>query len=286
LQFVAIPFTSGGVLQAVINEVLMHWREQGSGEPVLFIHAFPFHGGMWDGQLAALPAGWRGIAPDLRGFGKTSGSGTGPYTMDLFADDLAALLDYLQLDHAVICGLSMGGYAALAFYRKHAPRVRALILCSTRAGADTEEGKQNRRALAARVRADGVRAAVESMLPRLVSDQTRLHDPNKLVVAQQLMLSNQPDAVARALEGLALRPDSEPLLRHIEAPTIIVHGEDDATIPRGEAQILARGIRGSRIKLLPQVGHLPNLESPAEFNRVIGDFLQQLPPFFGVLKFA
>ncbi len=273
-------------MQAVINEVLMHWREQGTGEPVLFIHAFPFHGGMWDGQLSALPPGWRGIAPDLRGFGRTSGSGAGPYTMDQYADDLAGLLDYLQLEHAVLCGLSMGGYVALAFYRKYAQRVRALILCNTRAGADSEEGKQNRRALAARVRSDGVRAAAESMLPKLVSDHTRAADPNKVLVVQQLMMSNQPETVARALEGMALRPDSEPILRRIESPTIIVHGEDDATIPRGEAQILARGIRGSRIKLLPQVGHLSNLEEPGEFNRVVSDFLLQLPPFFGVLKFA
>ena len=83
----------GGALQAVINDVLMSWREQGSGEPIVYVHAFPFHSAMWDGQLAALPAGWRGIAPDLRGFGKTSAAGDGPYTMDLFADDLAALCE-------------------------------------------------------------------------------------------------------------------------------------------------------------------------------------------------
>jgi pimeloyl-ACP methyl ester carboxylesterase len=85
---------------------------------------------------------------------------------------------------------------------------------------------------------------------------------------------------------MAERPDSQPMLRRIEVPTVIVHGEDDATIPGGEAQILARGIRGSRIRLLPQVGHLSNLENPTEFNRVVGEFLELLPPYFSPLKFA
>ena len=273
-------------MQAVINDVLMSWREQGSGEPIIFVHAFPFHSGMWDGQLAALPAGWRGIAPDLRGFGKSTAAGDGPYTMDLFADDLVALMDHLGLDHAVVCGLSMGGYASMAFYRKHPTRVRALILCNTRAGADSEEGRQNRLALAARVRSDGVRAAVESMSPKLFSDHIRKTAPGVVSAAQQIMMSNAPESVARALEGMAQRPNSEPMLRSIEVPTIIGHGEDDATIAPGEAQILARGIRGSRIKLLPQVGHLSNLESPSEFNRVTGEFLELLPPFFSPIKFA
>ncbi|MGH7460140.1 MAG: alpha/beta fold hydrolase [Longimicrobiales bacterium] len=265
---------------------MIYWRDQGSGEPVLFIHAFPLNGAMWDAQLAGLPPGWRGIAPDLRGFGQSAGDGDGPYTMDLFADDLAALLDHLRLDHAVVCGLSMGGYVALAFYRKYAMRVRALVLCNTRAGADSEEGKQNRRALAHRVRLDGARAAIESVMPKIVSEHTRRTEPGRVVAAHGLMESNQPEALARALEGMALRPDSEPMLRHIEVPTLIVHGEDDATIPPGEGQIMARGIRGSRIKILTQSGHLSNLENPDGFNRVLGEFLQQLPPWFGVLKFA
>ena len=276
----------GGDLQAVVNDALIQWREQGSGEPVLFIHAFPLTGAMWDSQLANLPPGWRGIAPDLRGFGQSPGAGDGPYTMDLFADDLNGLLDHLRLDHAVLCGLSMGGYIALAFYRKYASRVRALVLCNTRAGADTEEGKQNRRALAHRVRLDGARAAIESVMPKIVSEHTRRNQPSRVAAAHNIMQTNQPDALARALEGMALRPDSEPMLRTIEAPTLIVHGEDDATIPPGEGQIMARGIRGSRIKMLPQSGHLSNLENPDGFNRVLGEFLQQLPPWYGVLKFA
>jgi pimeloyl-ACP methyl ester carboxylesterase len=263
-------------LRAVINNVDLYWREQGSGEPVLFVHAFPFHGGMWEGQISAL-SGRRAIAPDLRGFGQSGSRSTGPHTMELFADDLAALLDHLQLRQAVVCGLSMGGYIALAFYRKYAARVRALMLCNTRAGADTEEGRQKRYALAARVRAEGVQAAVDAMLAKLVSESTKANHPEVVERAQQIMLSNQPDGVARALEGMALRPDSQPLLGQIEVPTLVVHGAEDATIPKDDGEKLALGVRGSRLELLPHTGHLSNLEAPAEFNRIVSEFLVRLP---------
>jgi pimeloyl-ACP methyl ester carboxylesterase len=273
-------------LQAVINGTRLSWREEGAGEPILFVHAFPFQSGFWDQQLIALPPGWRAIAPDLRGFGRSAGSGSGPYTMDLFADDLVALLDHLDLKHAVICGLSMGGYVAFSLYRRYRARARALILCSTRPGADSEEGKKNRAALAARVRTDGIRAVIDAMLPKLLSEHTIATQPDLVNFVQQLMQSNQPETIARALEGMAMRDNSEDMLRTIDVPTLIVHGEEDAIIPPGEAQLMARGIRGARIKLLPQVGHLSNLEMHSEFNRFLRDFLVQLPPFWDQLKFA
>jgi 3-oxoadipate enol-lactonase len=275
-------------LHAVINGTRLFWREEGSGEPILFVHAFPLNGGLWDQQLASLPPSWQGIAPDLRGFGRSITSGSGPQTMDLLADDLVALLDHLGLKHAVICGLSMGGYVAFSLYRRYPSRVRALILCSTRPGADSEEGKKNRAALAAKVRAEGVRAVVEAMLPKMLSEQTRASQPNLVNFVQQLIHSSQPESIARTLEGMAVRDDSQDLVPKIEVPTLIVHGEDDAIIPPGEAQLMTRGIRGARIKIMPQVGHLPNLEAAAEFNRFMKDFLENLPPFWdlGQLRLA
>jgi 3-oxoadipate enol-lactonase len=273
-------------LQAVINGTRLSWREEGAGEPILFVHAFPFHGGLWDPQMAALPPNWRGIAPDLRGFGRSVGSGDGPYSMDLFADDLVALLDHLDLKQAVVCGLSMGGYVAFSLFRRYPARVRALVLASTRPGADSEDGKKNRALLAARVRKEGVRAIVEVMLPKMLSEATLAAVPDVIGLIQQLAQSNQPESIARALEGMAVRDDSQDLLRSIEVPTLIIHGEEDAIIPPGEAQLMARGIRGARIKILPQIGHLINLESPGEFNRFLRDFVDHLPPVWDQLKFA
>jgi pimeloyl-ACP methyl ester carboxylesterase len=265
-------------LQELINGLQMHWREDGSGDAVLFLHAFPFHSAMWEDQLRALPAGWRGIAPDLRGFGRTHSAGEDPYTMAVFADDVAALLNHLKISSAVVCGLSMGGYVAFELYRRHRNKVRALILCNTRAGADNDAAKQARLQLAARARKEGVRAVVDTMLPKLVSDNTRKHSPDVVVQAQQIMSSNHAESMARALEGMAGRANSEDLLRDLQQPVMVVHGDEDAVVPRGEAQMMARAIRGARIHILPEIGHLSNLEDPTEFNRFLSEFLVQLPP--------
>lgn len=264
----------------------MHWREAGSGDAVVFLHAFPLNSGMWEAQLAALPGGWRGIAPDLRGFGRTAADGTGPYLMETYADDVIALMNHLELPSAVLCGLSMGGYVALAAQRKYAGRIRGLILSDTRATADTEEGKQSRHQLAAKVRAEGTRAVVEAMLPKLLSDETRKARPEAVGEVQQMMMSAPPESVARALEGMAARVNSNDLFDSIQYPVLIIHGDDDAVIPRGDGQMMARGIRGARIQLVEDAGHLPNLERPDIFNRYVGDFLGHLPPSYGLLKLA
>lgn len=269
-------------MQDVINGLRMHWREEGNGDAVLFLHAFPLHSAMWDGQLAQVPQGWRGIAPDLRGFGRTAAAGDGPYTMEQLADDMAALLTHLNVRSAVVCGLSMGGYVALALYRRHRARVRALVLCNTRPGADTAEGKQARLQLAARVRTEGVRPVADAMLPKMVSDFSRRNQPDAAMLAQQMLNSNQPETMARTLEGMAARPNSEDLLRNLQIPVMVVHGEDDAIIPRGEAQMMTRAIRGARLHILPDTGHLSNLEQPEAFNKFLSDFLLQLPPSMGI----
>src|SRR5262245_59142300 len=107
------------------------------------------------------------------------------------------------------------------------------------------------------------------MLRNLVSECTKANHPEVVERAQQIMLSNQPEGVARALEGMALRPDSQPLLQQIEVPALVIHGAEDATIPKTDGETLALGIRGSRLELMPHTGHLSNLEAPAEFNRIV-----------------
>jgi pimeloyl-ACP methyl ester carboxylesterase len=273
-------------LQETLNANRIHWRESGSGEPVIFLHAFPLNSAMWNGQLEQLPAGWRGIAPDMRGFGRTSGFGVGPYTMDLFADDLNTLLNHLRLSRVVVCGSSMGGYIAFAFYRKYRDKVRALVLCNTRTSADSAEVKRARLQLAARVRMEGYGPVAETTLPKLLSDESRRKHPELERFVHEMLQATQAESLARALEGMAARPNSEETVRNIDVPVLIMHGEEDALIPPGEAQMMARAIRGAKLQLLADTGHLANLEQPVEFNRLVNDFLVNLPPALGTLKFA
>src|SRR5881392_664007 len=114
-------------MSQAVNDTRMSWREAGTGDAVVFLHGFPFNSSMWQAQLDDVPPGWRFIAPDLRGFGASEAPGSGALTMETFAKDVVALLDHLEVEQAVICGQSMGGYVGFALAFGHSDRVRALV---------------------------------------------------------------------------------------------------------------------------------------------------------------
>ena len=128
---------------APINGIDIAYRDEGTGSPILFIHAFPLHSAIWERQIVAFSPHHRVIAPDLRGLGSTA-RGSGAASLDQYADDVAALLDHLRIENATVVGLSLGGYISFALWRRHCERIIALVLADTRAGADSEEGKQGR----------------------------------------------------------------------------------------------------------------------------------------------
>ncbi len=268
-------------MQAAINGVRLHWREAGTGDPVVFVHGFPFRSTMWGPQLEAAPPGWRFIAPDLRGYG-ASEPGDLPYSMDLFADDIIALLDHLEIEQAVISGLSMGGYIAFSLVHRYPHRVRALILSATRANADTVEQRQGRYDLAARVRVHGPMAVVESMLPKLVSGATRIHSPHLVDFVKTMMQAAEAEVVARTLEGIAARADYRAILPGINMSAMVVRGDQDEIVPREDMDLLARQVRGAKYEVVTNVGHLPSLEAPDVFNQLLHTFLRVLPPAIGI----
>lgn len=264
-------------MAAKLNGIEMDWRERGEGDAILFIHGFPFNSVMWEPQLARLPGGWRGIAPDLRGFGATAAGSEALYSMALYARDLEALLDHLSVQQCVICGLSMGGYIAFQFWRLFRERVRAAVLCDTRAAPDSPEARTGRYQLAERARADGVGAVIDAMLPKLVAANTRRTRPDVVEQITAMMCETPIETVARTLAGLAERPDAAAILPTIDVPALIVMGDEDAITGRGPVEMLARGIRGARMVTIDAAGHLPNLEQPDAFNEALSSFLAELP---------
>ena len=109
----------------------------GVGAPVVLVHGFPMDHTIWQSQIDALSSHYRVIAPDLRGFGDSLGE-LENVSMRQYADDLGEMLDALKVDEPIaLAGLSMGGYIALEFFRSHRQRLKSLILCDTRAAADT-----------------------------------------------------------------------------------------------------------------------------------------------------
>ncbi len=256
----------------------MAYSEAGKGLPLLFVHGYPLNRRMWEPQLQGLADIAHVLAPDLRGHGESQAV-PGPYSVDLFADDLAAFLDALGIHQKIVlCGLSMGGYIAFAFYRKYAARLAGLILTATRAAADTPQARLARDQSAELARQQGVNAIVDAMLPKLLAPVTYQTRPELVEQARQIMSAISLEALLGDLVALKERPDSTPTLAEIHIPTLLLPGAQDQIIPLQEAQAMHAAIRGSVLEVIPHAGHLPNLENPAAFNAAVRLFLNNLKP--------
>ena len=250
------------------------YDEAGSGTPLVLVHGWPLDRTMWAGQLGGLATYARVVAPDLRGFGGSSLRP--PYTIDRYADDLAALLDALGLATAVVCGLSMGGYVALSMVRRHRDRVRGLILADTRATADTDEGRENRRKLIAVIEQEGMSALADRQLESMLGRSTRERQPELVDTVRHMMASTPPEGAVGAARAMAERPDSTPMLASIDVPTLVVGGAEDTITPPTVLRAMAAEIRHSRVEILEQAGHVSALERPAAFNHVVSEFVGAL----------
>jgi 3-oxoadipate enol-lactonase len=258
-----------------INDFQMGYTDVGSGPPVVLLHGYPFNRSLWMGQATAVSDTHRVVTPDLRGFGESDCS-EGPVTMNQMAQDVAHLLDALGISQAVLGGLSMGGYVALAFYKQFASRVLALILADTRAQADTEEGKQTRVEQAEKALVEGMAGIADSMLPKLLTPETVSKRPEVVRRVRDMMLKTKPQGAAGALLGMAERDDQTTLLSKIAVPTLIMVGNEDAITPPQDSQKLHKEIRGSRLVVLENAGHVSNLERTEQFNDELLRFLSEI----------
>ena len=240
---------------------------------ILFIHGFPFDHLMWRHQLAAWSR-WRCIAPDLPGAGTSRGfDSLNEYSMASYATYLVGVLDQLQIREAVICGLSMGGYIAFELLRRFPERVRAAILCNTKAAADTAEAKRGRDVLAAKAQKEGARAVATELVPKVIARATRERRPEVVQEVSEMIARQPVPGIVGALRALRERPDSTPLLAAIRVPVLVVAGDDDQIAPAAGMEEMARAIPGARFTLIPASGHLSPLEQPAVFTAALSAFL-------------
>ncbi len=261
-------------MKAAINNTQIAYSDHGIGLPVIFLHAFPLNRTMWDGEMVALldEQRYRLVSLDWRGFGESDIVGE-ITTMDVLAGDVAALMDHLGIEKAVLCGLSLGGYVAFACLRQYAPRIAGLILADTRPAADTPERQANREEVARLAETSGTAAIADLQLPRLISDYTREHDPLVETRLRQMINAATVPGIAATSRGMALRADTSDLLASISCPTLVITGEQDAIIPPSEAQAYAERIPAAQFATIPNAGHLSNLEQPDLFLATISSFL-------------
>ncbi len=248
------------------------WIEAGKGWPVILLHAFPFSADIWRAQLERVPAGWRFIAPDLRGFGQSPlPAGERRATVDDYAADVFALMDGLAIDDAVIGGLSMGGYVTFAMFRQAPMRFTGMVLADTKAGADTPQAREGRVALRKTLAVEGPAGVATEMLPRLLSANA---DPDVVSRARAWIEAQSADAIDIALRALMDRPDSTPDLPRIACAALVVVGEEDVVTPLADAEAMQRVLRRSTLSVIPAAGHLANLEQPQAFSLALVDFLR------------
>jgi pimeloyl-ACP methyl ester carboxylesterase len=187
------------------------------------------------------------------------------------ADDVAALLDELGVPMAAVGGLSMGGYVALAFARRHPARLSALILADTRAAADSEAARQAREDGIAKVLAGGTSEFLDGIPFRLLSGKA----DDALRRRVRGLAEQRPEGIIAALAAMRDRPDRTAELGELRCPTLVVAGAEDSVTPPSEAQAMARAIPGARYVDIPGAGHLSNLEAPEAFDAAVNSFLDE-----------
>jgi pimeloyl-ACP methyl ester carboxylesterase len=266
-----------------VNGITLAYDDIGSGENTLvLVHGHPFNRSMWRPQLEAFgqgdltprreKSGWRVIVPDLRGYGESSVV-PGRTTLDVFARDIAALLDSLDITNILIGGLSMGGQIVMEFCWLYPQRVRGILLAATFPKAETEEGKSNRAAMADRLLREGMDRYAEEVLPKMLAPGSIATLPSVVEHVRGMMRGTNPVGAAAALRGRAERPDYEDTLAHLNVPALIVIGDEDAFTTRADAERMQALLQGSELVWMKGVGHMPNLEREGAFNRAVWSWL-------------
>jgi 3-oxoadipate enol-lactonase len=246
-----------------------------SATPIVLIHGFPFNSDMWRPQVDLLKTTFRVITYDVRGHGRSE-VGDGQYTLEMFVDDLIALLDYLRLEKVVLCGLSMGGYIVLRAVERNPERCRALILCDTTSNADSNEAKLRRAASIKAIKSSGVKPYAQEFPKAVLCPQTFLKRTEVVETVTTMIQSNSPIGICGALLALLARTETTPSLPRISVPTLILVGEQDKTTPPELSEKMHQLIPNSELQIVSNAAHLSNLENSEEFNSHLLNFLRRL----------
>ena len=247
----------------------------GNGPPVVLLHPFPANHDLLKPAAQALVSHYRVILPDLRGHGD-SGIGEGPATMEKHAADIARVLDREEIPRAPFVGVSIGGYVLFEFWRKCRGRVEALVLCNTKAQADTPEGRAGRLQAAAEVMDRGTEPFFESMLFKLLGKTTCNTRPDLVEGALRMMRKMSPQDVAMVQRGMAERQDSVETLKTINVPAMLITGDEDVFTGPAEAELMRQNTPGSQMKVIARAGHYSPWEQPEAVGKILRQFLDEV----------
>jgi len=261
-------------MEGTVNGISFEDSGPRDGIPVVFIHGFPFDRTMWELQMKEAGKIRRALAYDVRGHGRSE-AGDGQYSVELFVDDLVALLDHLRVDRAVLCGLSMGGYIALRAAERQPERLSGLVLCDTKSSPDTDEAKIKRAAAITAVKKYGVPKFAEEFIKAVLTENTLKTKPAIASSLLNSVLGNSPLGISGALLAMAARTDTPAALAKIAVPALILVGEHDKITPPSAAEAMLKALPKAEMHVIPGAAHMSNLENPAVFNEKLLAFLKQ-----------
>lgn len=240
---------------------------------LVFIHGHPFNRTMWAQQIAHFQQDYRLILPDLRGYGE-SGVTIPRVLLDEMALDIIHLLDELNVEKAVFIGLSMGGQIVLDLWRLVLHRFAALVIVDSDARAETPESAAHRIGTAEEILRVGMvqhtKETIHKYIAKSSMDNPKVYDP-----LYRMMSETNPAGAAAAHKGRALRRDHKAILKNINVPALVVVGTEDFFTPVPVAKLMSDNIPGAQLVVIEGAGHLPNMESPEEFNRQLEGFLKK-----------
>ena len=263
-------------LLATVNNISVCYNQSGKSlVPVIFIHGFPFDKNMWNPQIKALENISRVISYDIRGYGKSTADDEKP-TISLFGNDLVKFMDVLQVDKAIICGLSMGGYIALDVLYRYRNRFAGVVLCDTQCIADIPETKSKRYETIKKIEENGLNDFAEEFVKKIFSEYTLKHNKEVAEEIRQTILSCSAETIISTLKALAERWERCSTLNEIDIPALILCGKEDKVTPVAQSKFLNKNISKSTLHVIENAGHLSNLEQPELFNNFLYKFIFNL----------
>lgn len=258
---------------AHVNDIDIAYDDVGEGEVVVLVHGHPFDRTMWSPQVDAIVgSGRRVITPDCRGYGHSQVV-AGVTTLSEFAADVLALLDVLAVGRATFVGLSMGGQIVMELCVRAPERVMGVVLADTSPDVDHRAHRANRMRAADELVRRGMTGYVDDTIDRMLGPTTMASRPDVVAHVRSMMLATPPAGAAAALRGRALRREYVSTLEQLEAPALVVVGSDDSFVSLADAQRLHGLMPHSRLAVIGDAGHLPNLERPDAFNAALVEFL-------------
>lgn len=243
---------------------------------LLLLHGFPLDRTLWKGQVQALSGVANVLAPDLRGFGNDQRPVPDVLTMELLAADIKELLDERGIERAVFCGLSMGGYVALAFLHLWPERVAGLVLANTRGNRDDAQGRAARLRMAEDVHSKGMAVIARGMVPNLLSDKFRRERPDEAVRIEAMIARQRPHTAVAAARGMRIRPGRLDVLAEVDFPVLVITGDQDALMGLDSSMALSTAAPQSTLHIIPGAGHLSNVEQPEAFNAAVIGYMMEL----------